>query len=74
MLHAWHDYITDHEGDQEDELSMEDLQETTARIHTLLDAEAALVKRLQLWDVRYLGYKCGKFPRVGHQIIVINPT
>ena len=47
MLHAWHDYITDHEGDQEDELSMEDLQETTARIHTLLDAEAALVKRLQ---------------------------
>lgn len=43
VLHAWHDYITDHEGDQEDELSMEDLQETTARIHTLLDAEAALV-------------------------------
>eukprot|EP00434_Breviolum_minutum_P006679 symbB.v1.2.005897.t1/scaffold329.1/size228424/7 len=43
MLHSWHDYITDHEGDQEDELSMEDLHETTARIHALLDAEAALV-------------------------------
>lgn len=43
ILHAWHDYITDHEGDLEDELSLEDLQETTARIHALLDAEAALV-------------------------------
>lgn len=30
------------QGDLEDELSLEDLQETTARIHALLDAEAAL--------------------------------
>ena len=47
MLHAWHDYITDHEGDMEDELSMEDLQETTSRIHALLEAEAALDACLQ---------------------------
>ncbi|CAE7907378.1 unnamed protein product [Symbiodinium sp. KB8] len=43
MQHAWHDYITDHEGEREDELSAEDLQQTTERVHKMLDAEAALV-------------------------------
>lgn len=40
---AWHDYITDHDGEFEDELSMEDLEEQTRRIHAILDREVALV-------------------------------
>ncbi|CAJ1369289.1 unnamed protein product [Effrenium voratum] len=43
ILHAWYDYMTDYEGEREDELSMEDLEQTTARVHALLDAEAAAV-------------------------------
>jgi len=40
---SWYDYITDYEGEQEDELAQEDLEEVTRRMHALLDAEAALV-------------------------------
>ena len=47
-LHFWHHSVGwNCQGDQEDELSMEDLHETTARIHALLDAEAALVTWMQ---------------------------
>ena len=47
-LHFWHHHVGwNCQGDQEDELSMEDLHETTARIHALLDAEAALVTWMQ---------------------------
>lgn len=43
MLESWHDYITDYEGEQEDEISQEDLEEVTRRIHCILDKEVALV-------------------------------
>jgi len=43
MLDSWHDYITDYEGEQEDEISQEDLEEVTRRLHCILDKEAALV-------------------------------
>lgn len=47
-LHFWHHFVgLNCQGDQEDELSMEDLHETTARIHALLDAEAALATWMQ---------------------------
>jgi len=41
--HAWYDYITDHDGEKEDELSMETLEEQTRRIHAILDVEVARV-------------------------------
>eukprot|EP00929_Paragymnodinium_shiwhaense_P041569 TRINITY_DN2157_c0_g2_i1.p1 TRINITY_DN2157_c0_g2~~TRINITY_DN2157_c0_g2_i1.p1 ORF type:complete len:818 (+),score=291.57 TRINITY_DN2157_c0_g2_i1:78-2531(+) len=40
---AWHDYITDFDGDMEDELSVEDLEEQTKRLHAILEREAAIV-------------------------------
>merc|ERR1712061_979440 len=42
-IHSWYDYLTDFEGEQEDELPEEDLEEVVRRIHQLLDAETALV-------------------------------
>lgn len=41
--HAWHDYITDEEGEKEDEYPMQDVAEQTARIHAILDKEAERV-------------------------------
>merc|ERR1711963_1294713 len=41
--YSWYDYITDHDGELEDELSNTDLEEQCKRIHALLDAEAARV-------------------------------
>jgi len=40
---SWYDYKTDHEGNQEDELSLETLEEVVYRMQRLLDAEASLL-------------------------------
>lgn len=40
---AWHDYITDYNGEMEDQLAMEHVEEQTRRIHAIIDAEVALV-------------------------------
>jgi len=40
---AWHDYLTDFDGDMEDDPSPEDLKEQTERLHKILDREAAIV-------------------------------
>eukprot|EP00928_Gymnodinium_smaydae_P014378 TRINITY_DN15254_c0_g1_i1.p1 TRINITY_DN15254_c0_g1~~TRINITY_DN15254_c0_g1_i1.p1 ORF type:complete len:812 (-),score=189.45 TRINITY_DN15254_c0_g1_i1:248-2683(-) len=41
--HSWHDYLTDNDGEMEDEISEEHVEEATRRIHALLDAEVAKV-------------------------------
>eukprot|EP00927_Polykrikos_kofoidii_P062629 TRINITY_DN57430_c0_g1_i1.p1 TRINITY_DN57430_c0_g1~~TRINITY_DN57430_c0_g1_i1.p1 ORF type:complete len:810 (-),score=149.69 TRINITY_DN57430_c0_g1_i1:178-2607(-) len=40
---AWYDYLTDFEGEKEDEVSVETVEEQAARIHAILDAEVAAV-------------------------------
>lgn len=40
---SWYDYLTDHEGAQEDDLDPETLEEAVRRLHATLDAEAALL-------------------------------
>jgi len=41
--HSWYDYLTDREGEAEDDLDLPSLEEATQRIHALLDEEAAKV-------------------------------
>lgn len=41
--HSWYDYLTDFDGDQEDEFAEEELEAQQRRIHGILDAEAAKV-------------------------------
>eukprot|EP00854_Cymbomonas_tetramitiformis_P028311 gene28311-35070_t len=36
---AWYDYLTDHEGKDEDALSLDTLEETQKRIWKILDRE-----------------------------------
>lgn len=38
---AWYDYLTDHEGDAEDDFPPDELAEVTQRLHALLAREAA---------------------------------
>jgi len=40
---SWYDYLTDHDGKQEDDLDPESLEEAVRRVHAKLDAEAALL-------------------------------
>jgi len=40
---SWYDYLTDHNGEQEDDLDPETLEEAVTRVHATLDAEAALL-------------------------------
>lgn len=40
---SWHDYITDHDGEAEDDCPIEHLEEQAARIQRLIAAEAELV-------------------------------
>jgi predicted esterase len=40
---AWHDYLTDNDGEAEDELPKEELEEQTRRIHAILEEEIAKV-------------------------------
>mmetsp|Transcript_40635 Transcript_40635/g.80290 ORF Transcript_40635/g.80290 Transcript_40635/m.80290 type:complete len:1054 (-) Transcript_40635:43-3204(-) len=42
---SWYDYLTDHDGKQEDDLDLETLEEVVRRVHATLDAEAALLGR-----------------------------
>merc|ERR1712187_322660 len=40
---AWYDYLVDNDGECEDDLPMEEVEEQCRRIHALLDAEVAKV-------------------------------
>jgi len=42
-MHSWYDYLTDFDGEKEDDLVAEDLEQQTERLHAILDAEAALL-------------------------------